>query len=361
MTSRGQSRGRRGLAVLAWGLGLYALAQLAGGLALDYIWPDVRFPSFGQVLQHWRACKRTPDVLCIGSSRFGAGIVPAAMRGAFREALGADCRIDVFNASVPVGDPLTEEYEFNRLVRDGSRPGMLVLEVAPETVNAYNEWFAIHVARQVRWEDVPADLPDVWRSQQIGRLIATRLMPLFTHRQEIWRRLARLGEPAPPLADDSDQVIDWKQVLGSSLAAPVGEERLAHSLAGVEMAQKRLRHYRIGGMTAGSLERLLDRCRTLHIPVVLVGVPVTSFFRQCCTPEIDAAYSDYMTRLCRTYGCRFVDWRDQIADSGFVDVHHLESAGGYEFSGRLTREVLAPIWRETHPGDAAVAVQSASP
>ncbi len=360
MTSRGKSRCRRGLAILAWGFTFFALAQLVGGLGLDYLWPAVRFPSFGQVLRHWRARRRTPDILFIGSSRFGAGVMPAVMRGAFRSVLGDDCRIDAFNASVPGGDPISQAYEFNRLAQHRRRPGMLVLEISPDMLNAYNEWLAAHVSRQLRWEDVPAYLVDVWKSRQITRLVGARVFPLFVHREEIYRRLARLGD-LPAENDDSDQVIDWKQMLQTPSQPAEADGQNTLPVPATIGFQKKLHGYRIGGSTAAALERLLDRCHHLNIPVVLVGVPLTSYARQCFTPEIDAAYHDYTARLCRTYSCRFVDWRDQIPDADFLDIHHMLAVGGEEFSWRLAREVIAPAWRETHSGASLTTAQSASP
>jgi hypothetical protein len=67
-----------------------------------------------------------------------------------------------------------------------------------------------------------------------------------------------------------------------------------------------------------------------------------------------------MARLCRTYSCRFVDWADKLPDADFVDVYHVKFAGGVNLSQRLTREVLAPVWRESHRAQADVAWRTPS-
>jgi hypothetical protein len=114
---------------------------------------------------------------------------------------------------------------------------------------------------------------------------------------------------------------------------------------GLEQPRRWLRHYQVGGTAAAALERLLGRCRSHRIAVVLVGVPVTRPHRDTYTAAIEAEFHAHLERLCQTYGCRFVDYRDQVPDSLFVDNHHLHLGGGMYFSQRLAREVLAPVWR----------------
>src|SRR2546421_251153 len=80
---------------------------------------------------------------------------------------------------------------------------------------------------------------------------------------------------------------------------------------------------------------------------MLVAVPVTRWHRDQYTPEINAAFLAHMDRLTRTYRCRFFDYRDQVPDYLFKDIHHLAPEGAYYFSRRLTREVLSPAWKAT--------------
>jgi hypothetical protein len=75
-----------------------------------------------------------------------------------------------------------------------------------------------------------------------------------------------------------------------------------------------------------------------------VDVPVTKQFRDCITPEIDAAYRSHVNELTHRYACRFVDYRDQVPDELFIDIHHLGPEGSTYFSQRIADEVLAPAW-----------------
>jgi hypothetical protein len=109
--------------------------------------------------------------------------------------------------------------------------------------------------------------------------------------------------------------------------------------------RKSLRNYRVGGTAAEALERLLKRCRQHGITPVLVGVPVSIPYRELYTPEIDGPFLSYMNQMAQTYRCQFVDYRDRVPDSLFLDQHHCNLEGGIYFSEKLSREILAPAWR----------------
>lgn len=353
MTSRRLSHGRRARAALMWAAGLFVTGQLAGGLLLDYAWPAVRFPSLAQLLDRRRSGPEDAQILCLGSSRFGIGLRPSVMRAAFRKELGDAAPVGICNASVPLGDPVAEDFVFKRLRAAGVRPALLVVEVSPETVNGYNDWFGAHIDRQLNWGDVPRCLPDVIQSGQAGRLTAARLLPLYVHRREIRRRLEEAVFGGAP--DDADSGIDWENIVQTPNA-----DALEATRDGAELARRKLRHYQIGGRTAGALERLVARCQKRGIAVVLVGAPVTTVHRTLYSPPIDAAYHDYLARLCRTYACRFVDWRGEMPDADFRDIYHLRPDGGVLFSRRLTQEVLAPAWRASQASPPATTSQTAS-
>ncbi len=61
----------RGRAVLLGAGMAFAAIQLAAGVALDYGWPQVRFPAFYQSLARLDQRPRSPNVVLLGSSRTG--------------------------------------------------------------------------------------------------------------------------------------------------------------------------------------------------------------------------------------------------------------------------------------------------
>ncbi len=205
MTSRGQRRARM---VLLWGLGLFTVLQLTGGLLLDYCWPLLRFPSAGQVLA---ALQQTPAprVVFLGSSRTRVGIEQGVVGPLLSRYCSLSDLCPALNAGVPAGDPITEEFLLRRLLDQGVRPDWVVLEVSPETLNQHNEWLAIHVQRQLRWEHLPGYLVQACRSGQGMRFLAARFCAPFLHRQQVLLQTSKLFWPEPttqPTRTDAEAV-----------------------------------------------------------------------------------------------------------------------------------------------------------
>jgi hypothetical protein len=355
---------RRARSALGWCLGIFLVVQVGSGLLLDYCWPLFRFPSAARILTAARR-HRPADVVCLGSSRFEIAIRPDEIARLLpRRPDGRP--VEVLNASVPCGDVVAGEFVLRRLLAQGVRPSLAVIEVNPETLNDYNRWLSMHIRRQFRWNDLAPYLADVYRLREVPLVLQTRLLPLYSHRRlmqdsilaalDHW--LVHPEEAGPPASIDSEPAAGKvPEVAGP--AAEVSGDPAARAPTPVQEATSRegawivatwLTPYHAGGVSVAALERTLRLCRDNGIEPILVGVPVTRWHRQNYTPAIEAAYRGEMDRLARAYGCRFVDYRDRVPDGLFKDVHHLQLEGGVYFSRMLTRAVLAPAWQARHTG-----------
>ena len=364
---------RRARAALAWAVALFLLAQLTASLLLDYVCPLIRFPSAARVLATARAWGHV-DVVCLGSSRFESGISPPDVSRLLRQD-SAEPPVEVLNAAVPCGSPVVFEFLFDRLLQEGARPSLVVVEVSPETLNDHSSWLSMQVRRQLRWDDVPTYLADVWGARELPVLLQTRLLPLYSQRRQIWlaagdaldRLLAPAEEPPLPAPARVTAVLP----LPAEAREPAGDtgpgrglhaltaEQEATSRGGAAVVRDWLGRYHTGGTAVAALERLARRCREHGMDLVLFGVPVSSFHRQAYTPDVEAAFRAQMDRLTRAGGCRFVDCRDQVPDGLFRDVHHLLPEGGRFFSRKLAHDVLAPVWHARHrPSPATLANQT---
>src|SRR5262249_37481350 len=153
------------------------------------------------------------------------------------------------------------DYVLRLLFQHGAKPGLVVIEISPETLNHYNEWFCFHVRRQLIWSDIPFNLVDVCRAGQIVRLVGARLLPLHIHRQEICKVAERACEQwltscvAKPVAAQAiakkpsadvnpDTGIDWDAVLGRSRANPSGAQH-DRTAAGLIQPFNWTKHYHI--------------------------------------------------------------------------------------------------------------------
>jgi hypothetical protein len=326
---------------------LFALAQLAGGWALDHLWLSARNPLQAQMYACLEARRRTPEIMFLGSSRFESNINCDVVDAELRRVLGESAP-RTFNAALPAADGTVFERLFDDVCRNGRTPRMLVVEIHPGTVARRDNWLHMHALNVLDWRDVPEAFPALCRNGHVTDLLRGRLLPLYLHRYHI-RKAARSlltsgpfsapphppGDPAvpPPVAFDPEP-----PALTPALRAL--QEK------GYTTSAKELQDYRVDGMAPRGLERLLDRCRRSGIPVVLVGVPVSSPYQRATTPEIDAAFLEYVGHLEQCYGCSYSDWRTRLADGYFIDGHHANPAGAVFFSRHLAAELLADRWRD---------------
>lgn len=346
---------RRGTAcrALAWAALFCLLFQLAGGILLDYRWPQVRFATAEYLFSTLRARPQGPDVIALGSSRIGLAFMAGEVGEVLRRRLPGE-NLRAMNFAVPSGDPRTSAYLLDRLLNEGARPRLVVVEVCPEELNAYNEWLGFDIARRLRWHEVPGTLADAARSGTLRRLLTYRLFPLCMHRQEICRYAfpggtgvpaSEMAAPGVPLTSD-ETGLDSQGLWGHAIEShggwgePAGP---ADTREGLVHLRKWLRRYRAGGSAVAALERLLRRCRAEGIAVVLVAIPLHSDHRREYTPAIEAEFRAAMTRLEREHGCTFADHRTRLEDRAFFDNAHVYPKGGTEFSTRLAEEVLVPL------------------
>lgn len=359
---RGRSRrlSRRARIMLFWAVLVFLFTQLGGGVVLDYFWTSARFPSAAGVLRRIEQDRQPIDVLCLGSSRVGAGMSESIISQTLKSQLGQSLPPRVLNASIPAGDFISSEYVLQQIVRRGFRPSLAVIEVSPETLNRYDEWFFFHVRRQLRWQDIPEHFTTIWRSGQLGGLVAARLIPLSVHRRGMAEDIVAslrnshptvsppalaMGEPVESDAAECEEATDceaeWAAALQRARELPTDHQRELTAI-GAGQPYRWLRHYRIAGSPARALDRLLLSCRQMGITPLLVELPVTARHREAYTPAIEAEYQTYLKNIRSQYGCAVVDYRDRLPDVLFLDNHHMLHEGAVYFSRILAQEVLAP-------------------
>ncbi len=367
------ARARR---VLAMAGVVIVTGQLAAGLALDAAPPSVRFAEGARVLARARAVGDAPYVLLLGSSRFWKIDLDDA-RAALLETVGTGAP-RVVQGAVLGGDAVVADYLLERILAEGSRPALIVTEISPETIGHPSNWIAGDAIRFFTWRDVLAWAPEIVARGKPGEVMTARFAPIDVYRRELLTWI--VGRPPPYLSvaspgmDDASPPDEPRPTDGQvepapavpNSTAPDGDRRQpnAATLSGLRQTRGWLRHYRLGG-EARALERFLARSRAAGIPVVLVGVPVSSWVRALYTPEVEQVFRDYMDRLSSGGDTEFVDWRARFADRFFADHHHLNARGGSLFARMLAGEVLARHVREMtgrdHPDAAPTPRGTASP
>ena len=238
---------------------------------------------------------------------------------------------------------------------------LIVAETSPETMGHPSNWIAGDAIRFFTWRDVLAWAPEIAVRGKPGEVLTARLAPIDVYRRELLTWI--VGRPPPYLSVASSgtdatsspaepRPADAEGPPASAVPDATAEEDGgrrqpdAATLSGLRQTRGWLRHYRLGG-EARALERFLARARAAGIPVVLVGVPVSSWVRALYTPEVERAFRGYMDGLTSGGDTEFVDYRGRFADRFFTDHHHLNARGGSLFARMLAEEVMAPHLRGT--------------
>ncbi|MBI2804191.1 MAG: hypothetical protein HYX68_04305 [Planctomycetes bacterium] len=337
---------RRGLRILLWIPCLFLLAQISGGLVLDYAWVRPRYPMKDDMLTNLHSRKHLPEIVFLGSSRFGSDIDCGVMDAELRHRLG-DGAPRTFNASLPAGDPTVSERTLEELLQQGHRPKLVVVEVEPGCLAGKDNWLYQHVLNVLDWRDVPEAGLALCRNGRIMYLVRGRLLPLCLHKYHIRKEATRLVKGmfgSTPALTPSDPpvgtpILDDPKPPATTAAVSAVRE------AGGQVFAREVQDFHLGGVAARRLERLLACCQSAGIKVLLVDVPVSTPQRLARPSEVDKAFLEYVNTLTIRYGCAFANWRDQVPDEYFADSHHAYHEGGVYFSRRFAARELAPRWR----------------
>jgi hypothetical protein len=341
----------RGQAALVWAAVAFVAGQLALAAAIECRLPQLRDPNYGQkerrLLQRLSASPAPPrTVLMLGSSRTMYGLRGQDVEQALA---GPDGRPLVFNLGLPGAGPLTELMVLRRLLRQGVRPDLLLVEVLAPVLAGQ-----VHLAEVAHWEEEPGRL---WH----GDLpLAERYLPGVPLRAGWWAaaavpchslRRAMLSALAPELLPLERQLNAFRVIDDSGWTAlPHVKKEAPRRRQATDRARGEYAHYfngfRLGGPSPPALRELLDLCRERGIPAVMVMMPEGSEFRGWYPPAAWQEMAGFLTGLGRKYGVEVIDAREWLPDEEFADGHHQFPEGAVRFSRRVARQVIAPRLKE---------------
>jgi hypothetical protein len=350
-----RTRQRRSRGILLGAIALFLAVQVVCGLLIDYRWTQFRFPYAHERFRALESEERSPNLLCLGSSRIQMHLHAPTLTESTRRLTGRDDFL-AFNGAIPTGDPITMEYAFAEYLTRGARPEWVIIEICPESINHHDEWFAQHVIRQWRWEDIAHHFVDICRTNNLGRLALARFVPLYLHRHQFVKMVREhvsawdAPSPQPNQVRQSAKTVTAQLVsrqrtpaLVPPASKPIDPRLIEQCRASAAHVSRDFRHYEIGGARIESLERLLANCQAHGCKILLLGAPVTSPHRAIYTPAIDAQYRSYVKHLQEKFGCEFFEGRECIPDHWFVDSHHASLSGAMYFSQLLAEDVLSKL------------------
>ena len=347
--ARGRASRRRtaAVAVLVGGVAVVAL-QVGLGVAAErsFYLKDPGYADKELRLARAEAARPgRPTVVMLGTSRTGF----AFHAGRVRDRLAPAREVVAFNFGIPASGPVTHLIYLRRLLADGHRPGLLLVEVLPSTL-----------------ADLPAGPPEchflsgMRLRRDEAEVAAGYGFPAGKVRDE-WREAAVApwyGLRFPLLGRVAPSALPWHLRFNwSRTEDPLGwttppldfvtAEQYAEGLARAKGEYAAiLADLRPAGGGARALADLLALCRAEGVAVRLVLMPEAAGFRAFYPPAAVDRLDRFLRGLSAEYGVGLVDARGWLPDGAFTDGHHLLRVGAEAFSDQLADEAVVPFFRE---------------
>jgi len=344
-------RHRRGActAVLTGLAGFVALqAGLAGLLAGKLSW--LRSPDYGHKVSRLREAINTSDcpqtIVMLGSSRTAYGLKGTAIEPILTQ--HERHQVIVYNFGLHGAGPLSYLINLRRLLNDGIRPDLLLIEVLPPLLSnrgPFNDTSEEHLPTASLRRDELALVQRYADNRSVSQADwwLGWCLPCYHH------RLALISHSLPTLLDLQER-LDGNRQLDASGWMPVHAvlRAPARRRAALAWARKdyteRLAGFELGGPNVEALEETLELCRRERINTALVLMPEGPEFRSWYPPGVMPQVRRLLGQLSRRHAMPIIDARDWIAsEDAFLDSHHLLPEGAEVFSDRLAHEVLSLV------------------
>ncbi len=228
-------------------------------------------------------------MLLLGSSRmatftFSGNLATVAQK------LTGDTSLEVFNAAIPSGDPITMHFLATKILEAGGAPRLAILEINPDFLSSDNMFLTFTIKRQFVAADIPPSIHDIlFSSGEKTFPVSPRrgLTPFYRHRTTLldWLEssfgitpevpptmLASIPQNTPRATGDEPQT-DTKP------ATQPPASLIARSQVGAAIYGRSLRHYKLQGYTSQELEATVAMLSKKGIKVVLVRTPLSTPLR----------------------------------------------------------------------------------
>jgi hypothetical protein len=282
----------------------------------------------------------------VGSSRTAWGLHAGTVEKDLSRSL--DRPVAVFNFGLPGTGPVTNLITLKRLLADGARPDLLLVEVLP----AYLLGLVLVEVEEVRLptshlrraelslvkrysiarQGLRRDWWLTWAVPCYGHRVAilSDLLPALLGPFERWREFERIDD------------FGWEPT-STGCIPPEAHARALRRVR--ESLTLGFRGSRLNEAAAASVRETLETCRTEHVPVALVLLPEGRALRDCFPPGSWEQVKSFLTNLSQHYAIPLIDARTWMQEKDFVDSEHLRGDSAGPFSERLGREALEPLLR----------------
>lgn len=330
-------------------LGCFVLAQLGLSLTVALWLPQLRDPNHAlkadRLKQRMAGPERPLTVVMLGSSRTLYGLQGQSLETPLTRKMGRP--VVMFNFGLSGAGPLTELLTLRRLLADGVRPDLLLVEVLPPLLAGQIPFLDAmpqrHPASSLRAQELSL-VKRYGGSYQQGLRRAWGkcwLLPCYHH------RFALVSSLFPSLLPYNDRLDGYRGIndSGDLPAMYKAAQRPVALAAAAREYETYLHGFRLGGGGPQALEELVQLCRREGVPVALVVMPEGPAFRSWYRGQSWREIQDFLAGLSRRYAVPVVNAHEWLAEDDFVDSHHMLPWGGARFSERLGREAIVPLLR----------------
>lgn len=349
-TRTSRARGRSAILVA---IVVFVALELGMGLGSEY-YPRLRDPFYGDKLvklkhkfaQHPEA----PTVVVLGTSRTGFGFHGARVDERVRN---QGLQVVTFNYGIPASGPITHRLYTRRMLADGVKPDLLVVELLPSMLAQLNDgspWesqfvFGDRFTRdevtllcqygypeeptRERWRGATFNPWYTLRFQLLGRVVQSWIP---WHLRYDWSRGCDESGWGTPLRDQ---------------ATPAEHAR------GAEVARGEygpvLADLKPTGPALQALKDLITECQQHGVTVQILWMPEDDTFQSLYPRHVQERIDTVLATLCQEHNVEVINARDWIDASMFSDGHHLLRPGAMAFSDRFAEEVVIP-WLQSRGG-----------
>jgi hypothetical protein len=312
--------------------------------------PQFGDPIFGaradRLQQRLRADpgERPLTIVALGSSRVQNGVSGQVIEKIVEENLHRRCVC--FNFGFPWEGPITEHLYLQRLIDQGIRPDLLIVDVFP--------LYLIDIDRR------PIEATRL-EPERIRRTEAASLSRYGFDKHEIqrahreaaispWTRLrcqmlSRSGDrliPAGNIYQNCGRFDDTGWLPIDAAMSPV-EGRSRRVARQVTEFAPYLADWQPSARERQALRDLLALARVKGIPTLLVAMPSASEFRMLLSEKSRLRVAQLHAELRRDFGVAIVDAEGWLPNSEFNDALHLYSRGAEFFTRRFCAEEIVPL------------------
>lgn len=342
---------QRSRAALLWGAACFAAAQLAVLALMLTLRPEWLDPGYGRKVGRLAPRLGGPGprpvfVAVLGSSRVAWGVQGGPVERELRRRLGRPAV--VFNLGLMGAGPPTELLVLRRLLADGGRPDLVLVEVFPLRLAgqvAQDELTEVALPTpRLRWGELATveHYGGGLRRQLRRKWWRARAVPSYYNRTEI------LSALFPKLLPYNRQHVDFtRQDETGWVPCPHPQGSAAFRELALGMARDSTRDwargFRLGGPCASALPEVLAVCREEGLRAALLQMPEGPMFRSWYPPGVWEQVESFVGHLGREFGVPVVRAREWVGEDGFSDSHHLLPGAADAFSERLAREAVAPL------------------